>query len=171
MSISILPRLALAAAALLAAGCGRGRPPAPAPAPVLQPSVIYDDDAGGMRDSVRLVVRDPAAFRALWQSATQGQSSPPPLPSIDFAREMVVAVGAGRMSPDDRIRVDSVSLRAEAGGARGARSSLVVLVRTTEGCRGFAAASWPVQLVRVRRHDGPVVFVERRVRAEDCARA
>lgn len=171
MSISLLPRLALAAIALLAAGCGRGRPPAPAPAPVpvLQPSVLYDDDAGGMRDSVRLVVRDPAAFQALWRSATQGQPSPPPLPVIDFAREMVVAVGAGRMSPDDRIRVDSVSLRPEAG--RGARPSLVVLVRTTEGCRGFSAASWPVQLVRVRRHDGPVVFVERRVRAEGCARA
>ena len=170
MSISILPRLALAALPLLAAGCGRGRPQAPAPAPVLQPSVLYDDDGGGMRDSVRLVVRDPAAFQALWRSATRGQPSPPPLPAIDFAREMVVAVGAGRMAPDDRIRVDSVSLRPQPGGGH-ARPSLAVVVRTTQGCGGFSAASWPVQLVRVRRHDGPVVFVERRVRAEDCARA
>jgi hypothetical protein len=131
-------------------------------------AVIYDDDSGGMRDSVRVVVRDPAAFQGLWRSATRGQPSPPPLPSIDFAREMVVAVGAGRLTPDDRIRVDSVSLRPEAGGS--ARTSLVVMVRTTEGCVRFPSAAWPVQLVRVRRHDGPVVFVERRVRAENCAR-
>ena len=167
MRTSLVLRAALAALALLAAGCGRGRPATLAPAPVLQPSVLYDDDAGGVRDSVRVVVRDPAAFQVLWRNATQGQPSPPPLPSVDFAREMVVAVGAGRMTPDDRIRVDSVSLRPEAGGGR-ARASLVVLVRTTHGCGPFSTAAWPVQLVRVRRHDGPVVFLERRARAEGC---
>jgi hypothetical protein len=165
------PRALLACAAVLLAACGGARPAAPGPAPlgpVVQAAVIYDDDAGGMRDSVRLVVRDPAAFEVLWRRATDGQASPPPLPAIDFTREMVVAVGAGRMTPNDRIRVDSV------GGLRqgpGGRDAMVVLVRTTEGCERFPAAAWPLQLVRVRRHDGPVVFVERRVRAEACSRA
>lgn len=170
------PRFVLACTAALLAACGGGRPAMPGPAsvpaplgPVVQAAVIYDDDAGGMRDSVRLVVRDLAAFQVLWRSATDGQASPPPLPAIDFAREMVVAVGAGRMTPNDRIRVDSV------GGPRpgpgGGRDAMVVLVRTTEGCERFPTAAWPLQLVRVRRHDGPVVFVERRVRAEACSRA
>jgi len=167
-------RAALACAAALLAACGGAPPPPSLPAPfaaipgaVVPSSVIYDDDAGGMRDSVRLVVRDRAAFEVLWRSATRGQASPPPLPAIDFTREMVVAVGAGRMTPSDHIRVDSV------GGVRqgGGREALMVLVRTTEGCERFLAAAWPLQLVRVRRHDGPVLFVERRARAEGCPRA
>lgn len=166
-------RIACAAAALLpAAACGGTVAPPPLflLGPVAQASVLYDDDAGGMRDSVRLVVRDPAGLEALWRTVTDGQPSPPPAPAVDFAREMVVAVAAGRMAPDDRIRVDSVGVRAQAGGDGRLREALVVMVSTTEACGGFAAAAWPVQVVRVRRHDGPVVFLERRVRGEGCAR-
>lgn len=171
MNVHLRRMPALACAAALLAACGGRRPVLPDPFPpvaVAPAAVIYDDDAGGMRDSLRLVVRDPAAFEMLWRSATNGQPSPPPVPAIDFAREMVVAVGAGRMTPNDRIHVDSV------GGMRpgfGPRGALMVLVQTTEGCAGFETAVWPLQLVRMRRHDGPVVFVERRVRAEACSRA
>lgn len=170
---SILRPATACALVLLAAACGGRRVVLPAPSvlgPVPPAWVIYDDDAGGMRDSVRLVVRDPAALDALWRTATDGQASPPPVPAIDFAREMVVAVGAGRMAPDDRIRVDSVGMRRQLAGDGRLRESLVVMVRTTEACGPFPAAVWPLQLVRVRRHDGPVVFVEQRVRGEACAR-
>ena len=47
---------------------------------------------------------------------------------------------------------------------------LAVLVRTTEACERYATAVYPLQVVRMRRYDGPVVFVERRERAEGCAR-
>jgi hypothetical protein len=168
-----LRRAALAACALAcAAACGRGGAPSVPPplGPVPQASLMYDDDGGGLRDSVRLVVRDPAALDALWRRATAGQPAPPPLPAVDFRREMVVAVAAGRMTPDDRIRVDSVGMRREPGENGRVRDVLAVLVRTTEACERYSTAVYPLQVVRMRRYDGPVVFVERRERAEGCAR-
>jgi hypothetical protein len=163
---ALLP-LSAALAALAAAACGGGAPPALGPVP--QTAVVYDDDAGGVRDSVRLVVRDAAAFGALWRRVTAGQGSPPPLPAVDFGRDMVLAVAAGRMQPNDRIRVDSVGGRRGPGSDGKMRGELAVLVRTTAGCRRFPTAVFPVQLVRVRRYDGPVRFVEHRERGEGCA--
>lgn len=131
---------------------------------------MYDDDSGGMRDSVRVVVRDRAALDTLWRRATLGQPAPPPPPAVDFAREMVVAVAAGRMTPSDRIRVDSVGVSRAPGEDGRVRRVLTVLVRTTRACERYVTPAYPVQLVRVRRYDGPVVFVERREQAEGCAR-
>jgi hypothetical protein len=139
--------------------------------PVARAAVLYDDDAGGLRDSVRLVVRDAAGLERLWRQATAGQSAPPPAPSVDWGREMVVAVAAGRMTPNDRITVDSVGTRREPGADGREREVLAVLVRTTQGCERFrSAAAFPVSLVRLRRYEGQVVFVERRERAAGCAR-
>lgn len=165
-------RLALVCAlALAAAACGGRKAAGTAPlGPVPEAALIYDDDAGGLRDSLRLVVRTPAELNDLWRRATAGQASPPPAPSVDFGREMVVAVAAGRMMPSDRIRVDSVGMRAEPGANGKMRDVLAVLVRTTESCERFTAAAYPVQLVRVRRYNGPVVFVERRERGDGCSR-
>lgn len=160
--------LLLALATPPAAACGGGTP-APALGPVPQTAVLYDDDAGGLRDSVRVVVRDDAALQALWRQATQGQDAPPAPPAVDWRREMVVAVAAGRKAPSDRIRVDSVGMRREPGADGRVRDAMAVLVRTTQGCERFTSAVFPVYLVRVRRYDGPVVFVERRDRAEGCA--
>lgn len=165
-------RRAALACALASAACARGAAAPAAPAalgPVPQASLVYDDDAGGLRDSVRLVVRAPAELDDLWRRATAGQPAPPPAPAVDFSREMVVAVSAGRMAPDDRIRVDSVGVRREPGADGRVREVLAVLVRTTEACGRYAtAAVYPLQVVRVRRWDGPVVFVERRERGEGC---
>jgi hypothetical protein len=166
-----LRRAAPALALMMAAACARGggAPAAPPPlGPVPQAALIYDDDAGGVRDSVRLVVRAPGDLDALWRRATAGQPAPPPAPAVDFGREMVVAVAAGRMAPDDRIRVDSVGVRREPGADGRLREVLAVLVRTTEACGRYATAVYPLQVVRVRRWDGPVVFVERRERGEGC---
>ncbi|HEX8452401.1 MAG TPA: hypothetical protein VF647_09910 [Longimicrobium sp.] len=160
-------------ALLCAAACG-GPPPSPqAPPPLgLVPaaSLLYDDDAGGLRDSLRLVVRAPAGLDSLWRRATAGQPAPPPPPAVDFGREMVLAVAAGRMTPNDRIRVDSVGVRRLPGADGRMREVLAVLVRTVEACERYTAAAYPSQVVRLRRFDGPVVFVERRERAEGCAR-
>ena len=161
--------LFLALAAPFAAACGGKGGGAPALSPVPQTAVLYDDDAGGLRDSVRVVVRDDAMLRALWRQATAGQDAPPPPPAVDWRREMVVAVAAGRRAPSDRIRVDSVGMRREPGADGKMRDAMAVLVRTTQGCERFTSAVFPVYLVRVRRYDGPVVFVERRDRSAGCA--
>jgi hypothetical protein len=119
---------------------------------------------------VRLVVRDAAGLERLWRQATAGQTAPPPVPTVDWGREMVVAVAAGRMAPNDRIRVDSVGVRREPGADGHAREVMAVLVLTTQGCERFTSAAFPVSLVRLRRYEGQVVFVERRERAAGCTR-
>lgn len=159
----------LAALAVLAS-CGRGSdvpaPPEPL-APVETAERVYYDDGGGIPDSVRVVIRDRAALDDVWQRATSTQVDPPALPAVDFGRDMVLVVGAGRMSPGDVIRVDSVGVRPEPAAGGGTQQTLVALVRTTLACDPFPGDAFPLEVVRVRRFDGPVLFRERRERA-DC---
>ena len=127
--------------------------------PVSSTARVYYDDGPAFRDSVRMVVREASTWQAVWARATSTQAAPAPLPAIDFGREVVVLVGAGRMTPGDQIHVDSVGVR---GG------SFVVVVRTTVECRPFPADAYPLEIVRVSRSDKPPSFVERRERAAHC---
>ena len=159
------PRHALLTLALLnAAACSRAAPPlvsAPAPAArmvaVELGARVYRSDAGGVSDSVRMVVRDAAAWTALWRRVTANESSPPTMPEVDFTRDMLLVAGAGRMSPGDEIRVDSVSVQDR---------TLFVIVRTRVECRPFPGSSFPLEIVKVRRYDERVVFTERRDKSE-----
>ena len=128
-------------------------------APVLPGARIYYNDAPAFRDSVRKIVRDVTVWGQVWAQATSTQRPPPPLPLIDFGREMVVAVGAGRMNPGDEIHVDSVGVR---GGF------FEILVRTVEECQTFPTDVYPLEIVRVTWSDRPPNFVERRERAAHC---
>jgi hypothetical protein len=152
--------------AALAAGCQRlpviGRAAAPAPGAVDPPTVVYSDDDAGLREPARLIVRDAETMRALWQRLSDGTDvTAVPLPAIDFERQMLIAVAAGRMTLDDGIEVACVVVRRSAPSGKKAGHVLEVLVRTTRGCRRFSAEAYPVEVVRVRRFDGPVLFVER----------
>ena len=49
----------------------------------------------GITRPAQLVVRDEAAWKALWQEHTSASIPAPALPKIDFAREMVIAIFAG----------------------------------------------------------------------------
>lgn len=169
-SILILATLALG-------GC-RGSAPAAAPpppepepdplAPLAQSARLYYDNSGGIADSVRIVVRDEAAWEDLWSRATSRQSSPPGRPSVDFGEQMVVAVGAGRMTPQDRIQVDSAGFYTERTVDGEEAEYFVVVVRTFEGCRLLDSDAFPLEIVRVPRFDGPVRWEERRDRQADC---
>jgi hypothetical protein len=162
--------LAVLLLAAAAAGCGRkAAPAAPAPLQALTPLArIYYDNGGGIQDSVRLVVRDQATLASVWQKATSGQPTPPPAPTVDFTREMVLVAGAGRMTPEDQIQVDSVGMRRERTAEGKLEDVLTAWVRVTQGCRRFKADAYPVELVRVRRFAGSVHFVEQRVQATGC---
>ncbi|HUE96314.1 MAG TPA: hypothetical protein VMN39_06620 [Longimicrobiaceae bacterium] len=124
---------------------------------------VYYDNAGGIRDSLRLVVRDEATLRAVWSQATSAQTAPPPAPEVDFQREMLLVVGAGRMAPEDQIRVDSVAVVRGSSG-----QALMAIVRLSEGCRRMNIDAYPLEIVRVGRIEGEVEFVERRDRAPSC---
>jgi hypothetical protein len=145
-------------------------PPAPAPTPpadfmepVEESARLYYDDAAVFTDSVRVTVRDQTSLESLWSRAASGQASSPQLPKIDWERDMVVLVSAGALHPGDQIRVDSV-------GTREGRTVTVVAVRTTIQCSPFPTTSYPFEIVRVRRSDVPVVFLEHRAETGDCAK-
>lgn len=164
--------LALLVAAVPACRRGGGGGPVLAPAPVLAPlpedALVYYDNSGGIQDSIRTVVRDAEGFDEVWRRATSTQESPPARPAIDFSREMVLVVGAGQMTPEDLIRVDSVGVREESVPGTERTRFLEAVVRTVEGCLGFRAEAYPLAIVRVRRFDGEVRFTERRGVAEGC---
>lgn len=177
LNLRHLRQAVLLAALFALPGCGRGggaTPPvaaAPPAAPLASTALLYYDNSGGIRDSMRRVVRDPEEFRQIWRQATSTQSSPPALPAVDFDRGMLLVVSTGRMTPEDLVRVDSVGVHEEvsAGGAR--QRVMQAIVRTIRGCGGFSSDAYPLAIVQVERFDGPVRFTERRERAEDCAAA
>jgi hypothetical protein len=151
--------------------CARGgAAPSPAPAwnPVPADAIIYSDNSGGIQDSLRIVVRDAARLGEIWQRATSQQTDPPAVPDVDFSREMVIVVAAGLMTPEDQIHVDSVVVRRQTNARGRTEQVMTAIVRTVEGCGRFRRDAYPIEIVRVRRFDGPVVFQERRERAQQC---
>jgi hypothetical protein len=144
--------------------------PAPAWTPLAIDARLYYDNNGGIQDSIRMVVRDPDALRVVWQQATSRQASPPPLPEVDFRQHMLLVVAAGRRMPDDQLLVDSVAISRERNAEGRLEETMSAIVRFTQGCGRFQADAYPVDVVRVRRFEGPVRFVERRQMAEGCGR-
>jgi hypothetical protein len=128
--------------------------------PVVSDARVYYDDSPAIRDSARLIVRDAAEWQTQWRRATALQATPPPVPAIDFNREMAVLVAAGRMTPGDQIHVDSAGVQGD---------YFVVWVRTLVQCRRFSGDVYPLEIVRVRESDKPPHFVERRERGASCS--
>jgi hypothetical protein len=163
------------ALALLLAIVGCGRRPAVTPetttppaAPFPPPTRLYYDNGGGIQDSLRLAITRADDFAAIWQRATSRQSEPPAPPALDFANEMVLVAGAGRMRADDQIAIDSVYRTRELNTANQLVEMLNVVVLTTTGCGRFNAVGYPLDIVRVRRFEGPVKFLEERAQAQGC---
>jgi hypothetical protein len=173
MRLTVDRRVLALALLLLLPACGRrggspAVPPPPPPTPFPPPTRIYYDNSGGVQDSLRLVIKQADDFATIWQQATSRQTSPPPAPAVDFGNEMLIVAGAGRMRPDDQIAVDSVYRTRELDTSGRMVEMLNVVIRTTTGCRPFNADAYPLDIVRVRRFDGPVKFVEERARAQGC---
>ena len=161
----------IAGALILAAACGRHRAPTPTPAatpatPMPPPAPMYADNGGGIRDSVRVILRSTEELADYWSRATSTQSSPPAVPDdVDFRREMVIVVAAGRMTPEDQIHVDSLLVRRELVPSGKREETLTIVVRTVEGCRRFRTDAFPLQIVRARKFDGNIKWEERTVRS------
>lgn len=146
--------------------CG-GNPP-PGLSPLTDRARLYYSDSGGIADSARIVVRDVEEWRRVWDQATARQDDPPPLPAVDFEQNMVVLVAAGRSTPGDRIRVDSAGVVQQPTTGGGTERVLRIVVRTVRTCGDFQGESFPVEIVRVRRYEGSVSFVERTRQGPGC---
>src|SRR3954463_5109530 len=116
-------------------------------------TTIAKGDTSEVVDSTRIVVRDPAAWRALW-SAHAGAAAQPP--DVDFSTTMVVAVFAGER-PNAGYAIEIV-------GARSESSSLAVMVNEIQPPRGAVAAQMivtPFHIATLPRFDGQVRFTDR----------
>ena len=161
--------LSMAVLAVVLTGCGLfgGDPPMMTVVPtergwrVEEADRLYTDDAAPV-DSMRQVITDPRGFAQLWDQATAGQDRPPPPPSIDFARHMVLMVSAGRRNSGDRMRVDSVGFRLVPDRDGAPREVMYAVVRLTIDCSPFPGDSYPLEVVRVQRADPAIDWLERR---------
>ncbi|HEX8849731.1 MAG TPA: protease complex subunit PrcB family protein [Gemmatimonadaceae bacterium] len=99
----------------------------------------------------RIIVRDEAAWRALWPQLQAG----PAVPAIDFSREMVLVVALGeRTSGGYSIFVDAASATFD---------GITVEVRSVapgKHCGTTAALTQPVDAARIQRVEGSVRFVD-----------
>jgi hypothetical protein len=171
--MSTVKYAALAAAALLVA-CGRGAAPPAQPQPLsIDERVFYDDDVG-IRDSTTFAIRDRAALEQAWRQITEPRRTPPALDDvpelagIDFRRDMLIVVAAGRMTRGDRVRIERVG-RGQETDARGRQEEVLVVHFTIiEGCRTVPDAAYPLEIVRVPRYNGTVRYQGTRSQATDC---
>lgn len=174
---TLLITVALTGCGILGGGGSTPELPSSGPAPAQQQDVLgpvsgqsrlYADNTGGFTDSLRLVVLDEGGWEDAWRRATSGQSSPPSRPSVDFQESMVVVVAAGRMTPEDRIRVDSVGVRSVRTEDGSLEDAFEIVVRTVRGCGRLRVDAFPFEIVRTRRFEGAVRFIERQSTAEGC---
>ena len=107
----------------------------------------------GFDTQQQLVVRDSATWATTWTRLLGSHSPKPPLPAVDFSREMLVIASMGtRSSGGYTVGIDSVFL---------ARDTVFFRVRETSPgsrCGTTAALTSPVGLARVERTDRPIAF-------------
>jgi hypothetical protein len=119
-------------------------------------SVLLHAGYSGFDDPERLVVRDSVHWAGVWATAFERQTRVPPLPAVDFAREMVVVAALGaRPSGGYDITIEGVV--EELGGA------VVFVVATSPGddCYTTAAITEPVIMLRAAAVAGRIRFEER----------
>ena len=116
---------------------------------------------GGISQRARLVIRDRAEFNELWNKITSTASDKPPLPEVDFSREMIIVAAMGQQTSTYEIIIDS---------ACEVDNQLEISVRSTRFLPCGLQAGLPPQpldIVRLPKRDLPVVFRETEV-TSDC---
>ena len=109
---------------------------------------------GGMSRSARLIISTRDQFTELWNEITSSTSAKPPLPEVDFSREMLVVAATGPEKEPHALIIDS---------ACEVNNQLEVVVRNTKSVPCGASVGLqpqPVDIVRLPKTDLPVVFRE-----------
>jgi hypothetical protein len=111
----------------------------------------------GLADAQRRVIRDEVTWASVWEAIWRNHTPLPPLPQIDFGREMLVVASTGiKPSGGYAIVVEGVE---EVGGVL-----QVKLLSTSPHDRCFvtAAITHPVDVARIPASTREVRFTERR---------
>jgi hypothetical protein len=117
---------------------------------------LYRNAKSQLPTSIRLAVLDTADWAAIWKRIV-GNSSPAPVPTVDFSREMLLIVGMGQAPcMGYQINVDTVF--------RDKDKRIYAVVRERHhgarcGCLNEVVS--PVDVIRVPRTIRPVTFLER----------
>jgi hypothetical protein len=117
----------------------------------------------GLDKRARLVVRDPVTWRAIWNQIYLRQSPVPPLPQVDFSRDMIVVAALGTRSTGGY----SILL---VGASEAANNGVAVIVNSSSPgskCIVTEAFTQPVDIARLPLRDGAVSFVDQS-HVSDC---
>ena len=147
----------LIAAALSTVACSQAAAPRESGAPIRLERLRSEPYSltyfSGLDEPQRTIVRDEVAWRAAWAAIWRRHSPEPPLPQVDFEREMLIVAALGsRPSTGYGIFVDSAFAEGE---------GLLVQIRTVAPgarCGTGGALTQPVDVARVTRIDGAVRF-------------
>ncbi|HEX7773117.1 MAG TPA: protease inhibitor I9 family protein [Pyrinomonadaceae bacterium] len=115
----------------------------------------------GISQRARLVIRDRAEFNELWNKIMSNRPDKPPLPEVDFSREMLIVAALGQQPSIYDIIIDS---------ACELDKQLEVQVRITKflPCGAYLGLlPETADMVRLPKTDLPVVFRETEV-TSDC---
>ncbi len=109
----------------------------------------------GLAERRRVVVRDSAAWAALWPRLVGTYRPAAPLPAVDFAREMLVVASMGtRPTGGHTVTIDGAL-------ARNDTLHVTVTERSPGGrCGTTAALTAPAAIARLARRDGAVRFAD-----------
>jgi hypothetical protein len=115
----------------------------------------------GLAERRREVIRDQASWARLWSEIHAGLTPAPPLPPVDFAQHMLIAVALGtRPSGGFGVKVESVT-------TRGGRLEIAVVEACpAAGAMVTQALTQPAEVVRCPRLTQTPTF--REVRAASC---
>jgi hypothetical protein len=135
---------------------GSGNPAAAAiPLARFRPDSQAYSPVSGYDQPERLVVTDQATWQSVWQTIHATLEPEPPLPVVDFNREMVLVAAMGRRpSGGHAIRLEAAEQDDQA---------VTVTVRTVvpgAGCVVSQVVTSPVDLARIPRTALPVRFAD-----------
>ena len=114
---------------------------------------IAEGRVSRVRVPERLVIRDDAGWRVLWRRHADPDAGPPP--SVNFDRDMVIAVFAGEASETTVLAITKVSVTPD-------RLEVTYTLRDTRPLPSATAdgSAAPFQMVRLVRSGLPVGFVQ-----------
>lgn len=147
--------VALLLLATIAAGCTETKPTAVVVLPLERLTPPYRDQYTGLTSPARLVVEEARSFEEIWSRAFGTYQPPPPLPDVDFAREVVIVVALGEQgSGGYLIRVT--------GAIATSADVLVAIESTAPGadCAVSSALTQPLDIVKIPRRAATFRFEE-----------
>lgn len=107
----------------------------------------------GYTQATSLVIRNDADLASAWATIYRGNSEAPPLPAVDFTKEMVVGVAAGT-EPTGGYQVVITGAREVNGGV----AVNATVTKPGPSCAVTDAVTEPVDLARMPATPGSVSF-------------